>query len=181
MTREVAKYLISTLSALFKDMYHKPSVLLWYTPSFMGQHLSPAKAHCRNVTITMSRITSGTEVVQHFVTFETSALKYLSVLLVTLEQLLCVLPLFSTLHQGHRSSLSKTLYPLDKEINAAFSLGLVYLPRSVHMALSESSSCTSCAPWGALRWNMSFPFDNRAGVNKKFCSEQCCCASSWQT
>lgn len=54
--KEVTKYLIATLSALFKDIYHKTSALLWYTPSsFTGQHLSPAKSHCRSV-ITLTEL-----------------------------------------------------------------------------------------------------------------------------
>lgn len=80
---------------------------------------------------------------QHFVTFEVNALKYSVVLLVTLGQLLIVLPLFPTLQQGHKPALSKMLYPLDRERNAVFSLGSVYSPGSVHMALSENSCCIS--------------------------------------
>lgn len=83
------------------------------------------------------------QVAPHFVTFEANALKYLLVLLVTLEQLLIILPLFPTLQQEHRPAHSKMLYPLDKETNVVFSLGLVYSPESVHMALSESSCCSS--------------------------------------
>lgn len=73
---------------------------------------------------------------QHFVTFEANALKYffsaISHLRAIIRRPASVPP-----------ALSKTLYPLDKETNAAFSLGSVYSPGSVHMAPSESSCFVS--------------------------------------